>query len=174
MRDPTWQLFLLTTSWSFEIIQFYHQIKDVFNDFKGTPNSESLKRQLRPGSKLHNHLPHNPLRWRCHPIVFTANIEKIYRQMMKKCSSCRLEPPMDFSNAKHGIIVTHELSCVSCLAIRTLHQLAEDKKHRYQQGTEIFKGTPMLTTSSLEPILLTLPNSSKVKSTTCARPAVSI
>ncbi|XP_023247778.1 uncharacterized protein LOC106643923, partial [Copidosoma floridanum] len=115
----------------------------VFNASSKTDKNLSLNDMLMVGPtiqpKLFNHL----LRFRTHTYVVTADIEKMYRQILV---DPRDRPYQRILWVHQGRIRTYELNTVTFgvssapfLAIRTIHQLAEDERANFPRASVILK-----------------------------------
>ncbi|XP_023247567.1 uncharacterized protein LOC111643653 [Copidosoma floridanum] len=115
----------------------------VFNASSKTDKNLSLNDVLMVGPTIQPKLFNLLLRFRAHTYVITADIEKMYRQI--------LVDPRDRSYQRilwvhQGRIETYELNTVTFrvssapfLAIRTIHQLAEDERASFPRASVILK-----------------------------------
>jgi hypothetical protein len=84
-------------------------------------------------------------RWRFHKIVFTADIEKMFRQINVIDVQRDHQRILWRSSPKETIkeyrlnTVTYGTAAASFLAIRTLHQLASDESKNHPRAAEILK-----------------------------------
>lgn len=116
----------------------------VFDASAKTSNGRSLNEILCIGPALQNDLPAVLLNWRTHKYVFCADIQKMYR--------CIDMHPDDINYQR--ILWRDDKQCIAeyCLttvtfgtasapftAIRVMHQLADDEKHRYPLAERILK-----------------------------------
>ena len=77
------------------------------------------------------------LRWRLHSVVFSADIENMYRQIRVHTDDCDFQRILWRKNASDPVqayrllTVTYGMACAPYLAIRTLKQLSADEVDRY-------------------------------------------
>ena len=113
------------------------KLRVVFNGSQKTDKGISLNDFLLPGPKMQTELIDVLLRWRAHPYVFTADIEKMYRQILLHRSDRHYqqilwsESPGVTPEAYRLRTVTYGLTCAPYLAIRVLHQLDEDEGSKF-------------------------------------------
>ncbi|XP_076301647.1 uncharacterized protein LOC143219631 [Lasioglossum baleicum] len=105
-------------------------LRVVFNASALTSNGRSLNDFLLSGPKLQTDLPSVILRWRHHRYVYTADIAKMYRQILvdpRDTSFQRILWHDSPSQAPHEFslrTVTYGMTCAPFLALRVLQQLA--------------------------------------------------
>lgn len=107
-----------------------------------TTTGDSLNACLLPGPNLLPALPDILLGWRRHRFVIAADIEKMYRQIRVYPEDrdvqrilwrhFQQEPVREFRLNT----VTYGLTCAPFLAVRMLHQLAQDESSNYPLGAE--------------------------------------
>ncbi|XP_076299894.1 uncharacterized protein LOC143218549 [Lasioglossum baleicum] len=116
------------------------KLRVVFNGSWSEPSQLSLNDCLHVGPNLLPLLADVLLRWRRHQYVVTADITKMYRQILVHPEDRNHQRILwRDTEAKHVSeyqlnTVTYGLSCAPFLAVRTLHQLAEDEGSRYPIG----------------------------------------
>ncbi|XP_025264298.1 uncharacterized protein LOC112637853 [Camponotus floridanus] len=116
------------------------KLRVVFNGSQLTTSGTSLNTSLLTGANLLPVLADVLLRWRWHRYVFLADIEKMYRQILVHPDDRDHQRILWRHRAVDDIreyrlrTVTYGLACAPFLAIRTLHQLADDEGHRFPQG----------------------------------------
>ncbi|XP_046745774.1 uncharacterized protein LOC124411010 [Diprion similis] len=116
------------------------KLRVVFNGSQKTNAGHSLNDHLHVGPKILPELVSILLRWRAHAVVFSADMEKMYRQVLvheedrdlqrifwRKDSSLEI-------NTYRLRTVTYGLTCAPFLAIRVLRQLAHDERDRFPIG----------------------------------------
>ncbi|GFU73503.1 DUF1758 domain-containing protein [Trichonephila clavipes] len=121
------------------------KLRVVFDgSFKST-NGNSLNDILMIGKKLQSDIFLTLLKFRFFPIAFSADIAKMYRQILiSQDDACfqqifwRMSPEEPLVIFKLNT-VTYGTSCAPFLAIRTLKQLCEDEKHRFPQAPKLAK-----------------------------------
>ncbi|GFU98494.1 uncharacterized protein TNCV_3653251 [Trichonephila clavipes] len=120
--------------------------------FKST-NGNSLNNILLTGKKLQSDIFLTLLKFRFLPIAFSADIAKMYRQILiSQDDVCfqqifwRKSPEEQLGIFKLNTYVSYLCpisylppSCAPFLAIRTLKQLCEDEKHRFPQAANLAK-----------------------------------
>ncbi|GFW54359.1 integrase catalytic domain-containing protein [Trichonephila clavipes] len=121
------------------------KLRVVFDcSFKST-NGNSLNDILLTGKKLQSDIFLTLLKFRFFPIAFSADIAKMYRQILiSQDDACFQQIFWRKSPEKPLVIfklntVTYGTSCAPFLAIRTLKQLCEDEKHRFPQAAKLAK-----------------------------------
>nr|XP_022910072.1 uncharacterized protein LOC111421154 [Onthophagus taurus] len=108
------------------------KLRVVFNGSQKSTSGMSLNDYLLPGPKLQNDLVDVLMRWRQHPVAFAADIEKMYRQIKVHSDHLPFQQILWRTNPSDPIkiyqlsTVTYGLTCAPYLAIRCLHQLAEE------------------------------------------------
>ncbi|XP_075158073.1 uncharacterized protein LOC142231346 [Haematobia irritans] len=121
------------------------KVRVVFNASCPTSSGISLNDILYPGPTLQNDLAILLLRWRFFRFVFSADIEKMYRQIkVHPKDSCfqrilfRMDPsePMQDFELK---TVTFGVNAAPYLAIRTLQQLAKDSLLSFPHASRIIE-----------------------------------
>ncbi|XP_029170207.1 uncharacterized protein LOC114939928 [Nylanderia fulva] len=116
------------------------KLRVVFNGSQRTRAGEALNTHLLTGANLLPTLADVLLRWRQHRYVLVADIEKMYRQILVHPDDCRFQTilwrhsPDDEVQEYQLRTVTYGLGCAPFLAIRTLHQLAEDEEEHFPRG----------------------------------------
>ncbi|XP_059225803.1 uncharacterized protein LOC131997935 [Stomoxys calcitrans] len=121
------------------------KVRVVFNASCPTSSGTSLNDILYPGPVLQNDLTLLLLRWRLYRYVFSADIEKMYRQIrINKDHSCfqrilfRTKPNEQIQDFELQT-VTFGVNAAPYLAIRTLMQLAEDCSSSYPLASHIIR-----------------------------------
>lgn len=119
------------------------KLRVVFDASRKSSSGVSLNDKLLVGPTIQQDLISILLRWRKHQIAFTADIEKMYRQIRISDSDAdyqrivwRSSPLMPLQDYKLQT-VTFGVSSAPFLAIRTLRQLAIDESAKYPQAAEI-------------------------------------
>lgn len=121
------------------------KLRVVFDASCKTSNGISLNDTLHPGPKLQNDLFITLLRFRLHPFVATADIQKMYRQVYidppdsnfqlilwrNKCSE-----PLKILRLR---TVTYGTAPGAYLSIRTLYKLAEDEGKDFPEGARFLR-----------------------------------
>lgn len=121
------------------------KLRVVFNASQKTMNGLSLNEQMAMGPLLQNDLITIILNWRIFKYVFTADIEKMYRQINIADDQQDLQriiwresPNLPLSEYKLKTI-TYGTANAPYLAIRTLFQLASDENIGYPRACEVIK-----------------------------------
>ncbi|XP_071581043.1 uncharacterized protein [Temnothorax nylanderi] len=121
------------------------KLRVVFNGSATVPSGDSLNQHLMVGPNLLPALTDVLTRWRRHRFVFATDIEKMYRQIDVHRDDVDLlrilwrfdprEPMLEYWLTT----VTYGLACSPHQAIRTMHQLAKDERHRFPEGASILE-----------------------------------
>ena len=121
------------------------KLRVVFNGSYATTTGHSLNDALLVGPNLLPSLQQLLLRWRVHRICLTADIEKMYRQILLHPDDRRYQLVLWRANKDSEIsdyelnTVTYGLNCAPYLAIRTLRQLASDEQQRFPRAAAILQ-----------------------------------
>lgn len=108
-------------------------LRVVFNASCHSSNSSSLNDHLLIGPKLQSDLPSVMLRWRQNRYVYTADIAKMYRQILVDARDVDFQrilwrsSPDDQIEAYRLLTVTYGTACAPFIALRVLRQLSEDE-----------------------------------------------
>lgn len=114
----------------------------VFDASCKSTNGLSLNDNLLTGPILQQDVTQIILRWRHHEYVFTADIEKMYRQVWVHPDDAKFQRilwrPTPSSEIQEYELrtVTFGINCAPYLAMRTLVQLAEDEREAFPRGSE--------------------------------------
>ncbi|XP_066592932.1 uncharacterized protein [Prorops nasuta] len=115
------------------------KVRVVFDASAKVRTGKSLNETLMVGPTIQNSIFEHILRFRQFKYVLIADIEKMYRQILVHKDDRKYQKILW---RKNGSIKTFELNTVTFgvssapfLAIRTLHQLAEDEALRYPKGS---------------------------------------
>ena len=121
------------------------KLRVVFNGSYQSTNGKSLNDLLLVGPNLLPSLPHLLLRWRTHKVCMTADVEKMYRQILVHPDDRRYQrilwrERVDSEMGDYNLnTVTYGLACAPFLAIRTLHQLALDEQLRFPRAATLLR-----------------------------------
>ncbi|XP_068909850.1 uncharacterized protein [Tenebrio molitor] len=113
------------------------KLRVVFDASAKTATGVSLNDAVMVGPKLQNDLFDIIIRFRTHQYVFTADINKMYRQIIvadqhRKYQTILWRESPDIPIREYQLAtVTYGLNCAPFLAIRCLQQLAEEEKDKY-------------------------------------------
>ena len=113
------------------------KLRVVFNASCKTTSGLSLNDLVHKGPNLLPDIFDILLRWRLHSVVFSADIEKMYRQIRVHTDDCDFQRILWRKNASDPVqayrllTVTYGMACAPYLAIRTLKQLSADEVDRY-------------------------------------------
>ncbi|XP_076301924.1 uncharacterized protein LOC143220066 [Lasioglossum baleicum] len=113
------------------------KLRVVFNGSSKTTTGISLNDILHSGPNLLPEIPDLLLRWRCHAIVFAADMEKMYRQIWladedRHAQSILWRRDSDGEVDEYRLrTVTYGLACAPYLAMRTIRQLSSDEESRF-------------------------------------------
>ncbi|XP_024893753.1 uncharacterized protein LOC112468697 [Temnothorax curvispinosus] len=121
------------------------RLRVVFNASSLTSNGTSSNDHLLAGPKLQTDLPAIILQWRQFKFVYTADIAKMYRQILidpQDLDYQRIlwkgdpsEGPVDYQL----LTVTYGMNCAPYLALRTIQCLADDEGHRFPRAVTILR-----------------------------------
>ncbi|XP_059220686.1 uncharacterized protein LOC131995745 [Stomoxys calcitrans] len=119
------------------------KLRVVFDGSSHSRESKSLNDELSPGPALQNDLPGILTRWRRHRIAFSADIEKMFRQI-DVCPGHRKFQQILWRFSPFDEISIYELNTVTYgtasapyLAIRVLQRLAHDYRDRYPVAARV-------------------------------------
>ncbi|XP_046417532.1 uncharacterized protein LOC124178336 [Neodiprion fabricii] len=121
------------------------KIRVVFNGSALTTRKISINSLQYAGAKLQNDLADVITRWRRYAYVFTADIEKMYRQIGVHPDDWDLQRilwrnnPQDPVSTYQLCTVTYGLKSAPYLALRVLRQLAADEKSRFSLAVNIIE-----------------------------------
>ncbi|XP_075150715.1 uncharacterized protein LOC142224817 [Haematobia irritans] len=121
------------------------KVRVVFNASKKSSNGLALNDVLLAGPILQRDLTIMILNWRTYRFVFNGDIEKMYRQIMVHPHDRKFQKII-FKIDPHGYpedfalcTVTFGVKCAPFLAIRVLHQLAQDSHDQWPKAFNILK-----------------------------------
>ncbi|XP_053691419.1 uncharacterized protein LOC128739943 [Sabethes cyaneus] len=121
------------------------KIRVVFDDLAKSSNHISLNDLLLTGPTVQPTLLSIVLNFRLHRYVMTADIEKMYRQILVHPDDRSLQKILWRKGESDSIkpyqlnTVTYGTSCAPYLATRTLNQLADDDGHAYPLAASVLK-----------------------------------
>ncbi|XP_017891297.1 uncharacterized protein LOC108631691, partial [Ceratina calcarata] len=121
------------------------KLRVVFNASCATSNGSSLNDFLHVGPKLQADLVSLILRWRAHPYVYTADIEKMFRQILIHPADTDYQrilwrsTPCDELSSFRLLTVTYGTACAPFLANRVLKQLAKDDGDAYPLAAPVLE-----------------------------------
>lgn len=113
------------------------KLRVVFDASRKTSTGVSLNDLLRVGPTIQDNLSTLLIRWRKFPIAFTADLEKMYRQININSEDLDFQRIVWRSSPDKRIqdfqlqTVTYGTASAQFLAVRTLHQLAKDGSETY-------------------------------------------
>ncbi|KAL0811450.1 hypothetical protein ABMA28_009850 [Loxostege sticticalis] len=113
------------------------KLRVVFNASAKTSSGLSLNDVMECGPNLQKDLMGLILQWRQYTYVLTADIEKMYRQILVREEDQHLQriiwrdSPQETIQEYELTTVTYGTKAAPFLAMRTLHQLARDEAARY-------------------------------------------
>ncbi|XP_059048262.1 uncharacterized protein LOC131843606 [Achroia grisella] len=121
------------------------RLRVVFDASCMTTNNKSLNDIVHVGPKLQIDIIDLITKFRLHPIVFTADICKMYRQILIRPED-RSYQHIFWRDEPNGPIKEYELNTVTYgvssspyLAIRTLHQLADDYSNQFPLAAQVLR-----------------------------------
>jgi hypothetical protein len=118
------------------------KLRVVFDGSASSTTGISLNDTLHTGPKLQEDLFDILLRFRSHQYVLTADIEKMYRQILVRPEDRKYQYIL-WSNSKGDVetyqlnTLTFGLSAAPYLVLRCLKQLANDEGHRFPRASSI-------------------------------------
>ncbi|XP_032676814.1 uncharacterized protein LOC116846716 [Odontomachus brunneus] len=121
------------------------RVRVVFNASSPTSTGSSLNDQLMTGPKLQADLTAVLLRWRQFRCVCSADIAKMYRQILLNSHDLDFQrmlwkETIDGSVVAYRLLtVTYGLACAPFLALRVLRQLALDEGESYPRAASIIR-----------------------------------
>lgn len=121
------------------------KLRVVFDGSCKTTSGYSLNDTVLVGPTIQNDLVSLITRFRQHQIVFSADVEKMYRQVLIAPDHSDFHrivwrnSPADPITHYRLKTVTYGTSCAPFLAIRTLHRIAEDNNVQYPKIAEMIK-----------------------------------
>lgn len=121
------------------------KVRVVFDASSKTSTSVSLNDTLMVGPTIQDELRAILLRFRIHAVVMTADIEKMYRQILISPEFQSYQQILWRENRNEPLLsyklktVTYGTSAAPFMAIRTLQQLAECEKMNYEEASRIAK-----------------------------------
>ncbi|UYV60400.1 hypothetical protein LAZ67_1001040 [Cordylochernes scorpioides] len=120
-------------------------LRVVFDASVCSDYSPSLNKALHIGPKLQTDIFDLLLRFRTFFVALSADIEKMYRQILIHPDDSDYQrvlwrdSPSDAIQEYKLTTITYGTACAPYLAIRTLHQLADDEAMNYPVASEIVK-----------------------------------
>ncbi|XP_033213909.1 uncharacterized protein LOC117170975 [Belonocnema kinseyi] len=121
------------------------QLRVVFDGSAKTPTGLSLNDVLMVGPTIQDNLFTLLVRFRSQPFVLTADIEKMYLQTTVHPDDRKYqiilwrEDPSDQIKTYELNIATFGTSAAPFLAIRSLHQLADDEANTFSKAAKVLK-----------------------------------
>ncbi|XP_076763724.1 uncharacterized protein LOC143431095 [Xylocopa sonorina] len=119
------------------------KIRVVFDGSAKTSSGTSLNDSLMVGPTIQDDLFSILNRFRSHRYALTADIEKMYRQILVHPDDAAYQRILFRKNPEENIreftlnTVTYGTSCAPFLAIRTLHQLASDERAQHPMAATV-------------------------------------
>ncbi|XP_059226223.1 uncharacterized protein LOC131998099 isoform X3 [Stomoxys calcitrans] len=121
------------------------KLRVVFDGSSRVPPQPSLNDELASGPPLQNDLPTIIIRWRRFKISFTADLEKMFRQI-NVCNDHQLyqcilwrDPNINDLNIYKLKTVTYGTTSAPFLAIRVLKQIAEDGRSEFPLACKVIE-----------------------------------
>ncbi|XP_032690349.1 uncharacterized protein LOC116853391 [Odontomachus brunneus] len=119
------------------------RLRVVFNVSSVTSNGSCLNDHLLSGPKLQADLPSVILRWRQFKFVYTADIAKMFRQILVDPRDLNYQrilwrDSLDDAVEEYQLLtVTYGTACAPFLALRVLRQLARDDGSRFPVAASV-------------------------------------
>lgn len=121
------------------------KLRVVFDASALTTNGRSLNDTLLVGPRLQDKLTTILIRWRKHRIAITADIEKMYRQILVNPKQCDYQRIVWRQNEQDEIedfrlkTVTYGTASAPYLAVKTLYRLADDEERRFPIAAKVVR-----------------------------------
>ncbi|XP_076549214.1 uncharacterized protein LOC143306720 [Osmia lignaria lignaria] len=121
------------------------RLRVVFNASRRSSNGKSLNDLLLTGPKLQQVLVAILIRWRQFQFVYTADVEKMYRQILIDPRDLdyqrilRRDSPLLPVEEYQLLTVTYGTAPAPYLALRVLQQLAEDEDSPYPEAVSVLR-----------------------------------
>ncbi|GFU93090.1 integrase catalytic domain-containing protein [Trichonephila clavipes] len=115
----------------------------VFNASSKIKNGKSLNDVLMTGPKLQTEIFNHLIKFRSYRVAFTADIEKMYRQILISDEDCKYQrivwraTPSDSLKSFELQTITYGTSRAPFLALRTLLQLYQDEEQNFPLAAKI-------------------------------------
>ncbi|GFV43261.1 DUF1758 domain-containing protein [Trichonephila clavipes] len=119
------------------------KLRVVFDASAKTDSNLSLNDILHTGPKLQNELFNILLKFRCHRIALTGDIEKMFRQILVNEDDVEFqrifwrEIPEESLKEYRLLTVTYGTACAPYLSIRTIQQLAEEEIKKFPEASKV-------------------------------------
>ncbi|GFY36056.1 integrase catalytic domain-containing protein [Trichonephila clavipes] len=119
------------------------KLRVVFDASAKTDSNLSLNDILHTGPKLQNALFNILLKFRCHRIALTGDIEKMFRQILVNEDDVEFqrifwrEIPEESLKEYRLLTVTYGTACAPYLSIRTIQQLAEEEIKKFPEASKV-------------------------------------
>jgi len=153
MNMPPWVIWKLshphlerTLTYTCRITEFFASIVQSLNYESTsmalkTSSSLLLNKCLHPRPKLQQDLDAVILRWRLHAVAFATDIQKMYRQILihpddRDCQRI-LWGSLDSPTVYQLCTITYGLASAPFLALRVIHQLANDEGSRFPDAADV-------------------------------------
>ncbi|XP_046142528.1 uncharacterized protein LOC123988000 [Osmia bicornis bicornis] len=119
------------------------KLRVVFDASAKSNKGLSLNDKLMVGPTIQDKLFEHLLKFRMHAFVLTADIEKMYRQIIIHPDDCKFQRIFWYHEGKIAVFqlntVTFGVSSAPFLAIRTIKQLADDESANFPLASQIIK-----------------------------------
>ena len=118
-------------------------LRVVYNASENTSNGTSLNDCMQKGPNLQKDLLEMILRWRKYQVAFTADIEKMFRQIWVHQEDQNYQKivwrytPHELLREYQLTTVTYGTKAAPFLAMMTLRQLAEDERNTYPEAAQV-------------------------------------
>ena len=116
------------------------KLRVVFDGGNRKPPYPSLNDEICAGPALQNDLPTIITRWRRHCVAFSADLEKMFRQI----NICLPHQPYQCILWRNSlqqlcVYVTYGTTSAPYLAIRVLQQLAKDEEYNFKTASSVLR-----------------------------------
>lgn len=121
------------------------KLRVVFDASRRSTNGLSLNEQMLPGPRLQHDLSSIVMRWRKHCIVFTADVERMFRQIKIDIPDADYQrivwrpTTSDVMKIYQLTTVTYGTTSAPYLAVKTIQTLADCEQNRFPIGANILR-----------------------------------
>ncbi|XP_058804710.1 uncharacterized protein LOC131671918 [Phymastichus coffea] len=117
------------------------KVRPVYDASSKTSTGISLNDVLRVGPTIQDSIFEQVLRFRTNKFVVTADIEKMYRQVLVHPENRKYQKILWYYEGKIRTFILNTvifgMACAPILVIRTLHQLARDEAENFPNASQI-------------------------------------
>lgn len=120
-------------------------LRVVFNASAKTSSGKSLNDLMQKGPNLQQDLQSLILKWRQYKVAYTADVEKMFRQIWVHPADRKLQKIIWRDNPQQSLqdyectTVTYGMKAAPFLSMMTLKQLAKDERQNYQEASKVIE-----------------------------------